>query len=137
MHTEQSLFCRSFRRHIGTVHGDQGDTVTRIELMAQRLTDIATVAEEDRSEGQGAGQVLDRRGVMRAGWAEDKASWDARTITNEMEFLPEKAFVFSMALPIILRTKHFRTALRATTPADRNRHTVNNKNGRCTVHIRQ
>jgi len=46
MHTEQSLFCRSIRRHIGTMDGDQGDTITCIKLIAQRLTDVAAVAEE-------------------------------------------------------------------------------------------
>ncbi len=50
VHTEESLFCRGVWLHIGSMRSDHRDTVARIELIAERFTDIATVTKHHRTK---------------------------------------------------------------------------------------
>ena len=102
VHAQELLLRRGIRIHIGTLDGDHGHTVACIELMTEWFTDVATISEENRTKWQGACQIINRGGVMWARWSQYKACRDARTITNEVEFPVEIAFVFGITSRVII-----------------------------------
>ena len=64
VHAEEAWFCQCVWLHIGSVDRNHCDPVAGIELMAQRLAHVTTIAEQHGDKWECTRQIIDGSGVM-------------------------------------------------------------------------